>query len=1318
MNKFHLKTAILFIFYIIKCQVLIGQNAPSISYENTNSSYCINQAMTPLIPTNNGGLPDTVGNVSNFAGNIQGFSNGLGYLASFNTAYGVAVDVSGNIYVADTYNHKIRKITPTGTVSTLAGTTAGYTDGDISIAEFNYPYGVTVDIWSNVYVADAGNNCIRKISPNGTVTTLAGSPNNGYTDGDGVNAQFSNPYSVATDALGNVYVADRDNHKIRKITPNGVVTTLAGGEAGYADGAGDAAQFNYPFGLCVDINNNVFVADQMNNKIRKITPDGVVTTLAGGEAGYADGIGSNAQFGQATGIAVTADGNLYVADVGNNRIRKIDSNGMVTTIAGNASIGYANGIGANAKFAYPYSVAIDAANNIYVADRDNHKIRKITLNPPYTISPTLPAGMNFDTTIGVLNGIPTTTTPNTTYAIIAYNGAGSDTTTLNFAINSATPTIQYSGVVTNYCINQNIVPLNPTHPCGSPSAVPLVTTWVGSGSSGYADGVAGNVLFSVPRDITINGSGNLYVSDGNRIRKITPDGVVTTLAGSGVWGYADGIGTNAQFSGADGICTDSEDNLYVSDGSSIRKITPDGVVTTLAGSGVWGYADGAAASAKFNSPRDVVTDANGNVYVSDYGNYRIRKITPNGMVSTLAGSGVSAYVDGVGSSAQFFSPGKMVIDVAGNLYVNDSRRIRKITPDGVVTTLAGSTQGYADGTGTNAQFSFLNAIGINPAGNLYVSDDNRIRKITPNGVVSTLAGSGIAGYADGIVANAQFRGPVGIAIDPAGNKYVIESGNCRIRKITQAAYRVSPLLPPGMNLNPTTGIISGNPTQVTPNIIYTITAYNEIGNSSTTLTFSIGLSSVIYNDVASEYCLGESISPINPVYNCGIPNKVQWVSTFASIPQDVYKISRDTMGNVYVAEKYKVLKITTNGVISTLAGNGIPGDINGTGTNAQFNDLGDITVDVLGNVYVTERGSYKIRKITPDGIVSTLAGSNVSGYADGIGGNAKFINPIAITIDAATNNIYVIDNRRIRKITPNGIVSTLAGDGTEGQIDGVGTSARFDYPSYLTTDVAGNVYVAQEAHLDDKCRIRKVTPEGIVSTLIEWVNMNASIIYFSGIVADNSSNIYITQSGVYGAAFVSRILKITPNGTLSTIATNKQGYIEGSLEVAEIDNLGGLTKDNEGNLYFIQFPFMGTGTERISKITFLPAYDINPALPEGISLDPDTGIISGIPNTITPTTTYTIITSNNAGSSSSAIDLATISCCPNPELPDITPIIVGQANTCDEYTYIYSVSPIANSSYTWTVTGGVILSGQGTPQINVRWTTGIQGVVEILQTIP
>ena len=640
--------------------------------------------------------------ISVFAGNLggPGYIDATGTAARFGYINAMATDSSGHIYVADNGSSSnigysfIRKITPAGIVTTLAGSAiAGGTDGIGGSASFNYPNGIATDKAGNVYVADTSNCAIRKITSAGVVSTLAGKagicgsvPGTGSADGTGTSARFSFPTGVATDQVGNVYVADTQHCTIRKITAAGVVTTLAGSAyvCGTADGNGPTANFDHPWGVATDSAGNVYVTDSYNSTIRKITPAGLVSTFAGTpskDGGNADGTGSAARFSFPRGIATDGADNIYVDDFRNSTIRKITLAGVVTTISAAPS---------------PYfdrRIAVDAVGNVY----SSHGSTVLRLSP--------------------------------------------------------------AGVVTTLAGKDSV--------------------------SGNADGAGAAATFSSPTGITTDNVGNVYVADaaGSTIRKIAPVGVVTTLAGKAFsWGHADGTCAAATLM-TNGVATDSVGNVYVAESSNtVRKITSGCGVTTLAGSGAFGFADGMAMSASFSNPQGIAADTAGNVYLTDTYNNTVRKVTPAGVVITLAGTpGLTGSADGLGTAASFNRPWGIAIDSDGNIYVADSgnRTIRKISVDGVVSTLAGSPGiiGSADGVGAAASFGRPLGLATDAGRNVYVADEvtHTIRKITPDGLVNTVVGvTGQNGFLAGDLPG-SLSFPQGVAI--SGSSLYITTSN-------------------------------------------------------------------------------------------------------------------------------------------------------------------------------------------------------------------------------------------------------------------------------------------------------------------------------------------------------------------------------------------------------------------------------------------------------------------------------------------------------------------------------------------------------------
>ncbi len=568
---------------------------------------------------------DPQGNLTTLAGNgMTGYVDGTGGIngtAEFNNPQGgLAVDGSGNVYVADSFNNVIRKIDPQGNVTTFAGNgTAGFVDGTGGLsgtAEFNGPIGMALDAQGNLIVADLGNNSIRKVDPQGNVTTLAGNGATGYVDGTGGmtgTAEFNFPLDVRVDSQGMIWVADETNSVIRLIDAQGNVTTAAGnGVSGWVDGTGGhtgTAEFNGPSGLAIDAQGNVIVADANNNRIRSIDANHNVTTFAGnGSGGFLLGDArpdGTAQLWSPFGVVVDAAGNLFVADSANNRIRKVSTDGTVSTVAGNGTPGFVDGAAGNAEFNFPAGIAIDAQGNLFVADSRNNRIRKID------------TGGNVSTIAG--NG-------NTGFV----DGPGGPLGIAEFS-RPFTLVVDASGniFVADYG-NNSIREID---------SGGIVSTFAGNGHQGSTDGTGGRLgtaEFAGPSGLVLDGQGNIFVADtySFRVRKIDSSGNVTTFTGNGTFGYVDGTGGRsgtAEFSEMVGIVMDAQGNLYVADGNNnnrIREIDPSGNVTTIAGNGNSSFRNDFGTASSFNLPEGMAIDAQGNLYVADSHNNCIRKLTP------------------------------------------------------------------------------------------------------------------------------------------------------------------------------------------------------------------------------------------------------------------------------------------------------------------------------------------------------------------------------------------------------------------------------------------------------------------------------------------------------------------------------------------------------------------------------------------------------------------------------------------------------------------------------------------------------------------
>jgi hypothetical protein len=586
---------------------------------------------------------------------------------------GLAFDLGGNLYIADTWHHRVRKVTYAGVITTVAGTgDPGYSGdgGPATAAQLYSPAGIAVDSSGNLYIADLNNHCIRKVNPAGVISTVAGTGVAGYNgEGTATAQNLYFPAGLALDAADDLYIADMGNNRVRKLAVRtGQLSTVAGdGFYGYYGEDGQPAtraSLAWPADVALDLQGNLYIADTENHRIRKVMRDtGIISTVAGtGTRGFSGdgGPATAAQISFPHGVAYDG-GSLFISDWGNDRVRRVDPSGTISTLAGSGSFGFSgdNGPATAAALASPWGIAVDSAGNTYIANADGDRVRRVSRS---------------------------------TGLITTWVGTGT--------VNSL------------------------------------------SGDNGPATAAR----LSGPLGVATDTAGNLYIADtyNNRVRKVDAAGMITTVAGNGFYAYTGdgGAGTAASLAWPRAVAVDSAGNLYIADTGNhrVRKLVKaTSILTTVAGTGTAGYGGdgGNAAKAYLHSPRGVAVDAAGNLYIVDTDNNRVRKASAAGIMSTLAGSGTYGFAGDGGSPllASLASPSGVAVDPDGNVYIADTenQRIRKVSGS-LITTVAGGGRGAAGdgGLATLARLYFPAGVAVNPAFDLYIADqdNNRVRMVT------------------------------------------------------------------------------------------------------------------------------------------------------------------------------------------------------------------------------------------------------------------------------------------------------------------------------------------------------------------------------------------------------------------------------------------------------------------------------------------------------------------------------------------------------------------------------------------------------------
>ena len=683
------------------------------------------------------------------AGSDMVGDGGAAMAAQLDQPEGLVVDSAGNFYIADALNSRVRKVSPAGIITTVAGTGhAGFSgdNGPAGSAQLSQPYGLALDPAGNLYIADLGNQRVRRVGTDGTIATVAGNGQTG-SNGDGgpaTSAQMLSPRNLAIDTAGNIYVSEFVGHAVRSIATDGTITTVAGtGVAGYSGDGGPAlaAQLNGPAGLALDLAGDLYIVDTGNFSIRKVQA-GTITTVC-----------NQQNFGlpyiALSGIAADSAGRLYITESVDDGIWRLIPGGVLTLFAGAPYAGAPSGDGGLAlqtALIKPVDVAVDTTGDLYISELE--RVR----------------------TVAAATGIISTVAGDGTFG---FSGDG------------------------------------------------------GSATAAVLNGPAGLAFLD----------GDLYIADqGNqRVREVTAGGLISTVAGDGqvsTSNIGDGLSaTGASLYNPAGLTFDADANLYIADSGDnrVRLVQSSGVIITFAGDGSatgLGGDGNPAVSTPLSLPQGVLADNSSNIYIADTGHNRVIRVDSAGNIQTVAGTGTPGA--DASTLAQLAGPTGLALDSAGNVYITDTQnhRVLMLAAAGAISTIAGTgVSGFSGdgGPASSAALSFPCAVAVDSSLDIFIADggNNRIRVVTPDGKIATIAGTGVAAYSgdSGPALLVALSNPCGLALDGSGDLLVADTGNNRVRMLASTQTVVTP---PGQVNTAFANAASLLPGALSPGEIFTI----------------------------------------------------------------------------------------------------------------------------------------------------------------------------------------------------------------------------------------------------------------------------------------------------------------------------------------------------------------------------------------------------------------------------------------------------------------------------------------------------------------